>query len=120
MGNQKLAQEIRGEHPLRRERPNGHAAQSLGEVSRPGWRFHPPRQNLLARISGDYYDGVEGEELPLADDFELRRRNRNPLNVLLVVNPKVNVCNVSGYYEMAEIGRDSADRSCGISHIFHG
>ncbi|MGD0008767.1 MAG: C2 family cysteine protease [Terriglobia bacterium] len=43
---------------LRRERPNGHAAQSLGEVSRAGWRFHPPHQNLCARISGDYYDGV--------------------------------------------------------------
>ena len=41
---------------LRRERPNGHAAQSLGEVSRAGWRFYPPRQNLCARISGDYYD----------------------------------------------------------------
>jgi len=41
---------------LRRERSNGHAAQSLGEVSRAGWRFHPPRQNLCARISGDYYD----------------------------------------------------------------
>src|SRR5208337_4162918 len=57
---------------LRWEGSNGHAAQSMGEVSGAGWRFHPPRPNLCARISGDYYDGVEGEALPLADGFELR------------------------------------------------
>ena len=65
---------------LRREPSNGHAAQSLGEVSRAGWRFHPPRQNLCARISGDYYDGVARR--PENDNTTHRRgtaqHSRNP------------------------------------------
>jgi hypothetical protein len=40
---------------------------------------------------------IPASELPLADGFELRRRDRNPLKVLLVVNPKINVGDIGGY-----------------------
>ena len=73
-----------------------------------------------ARYAAPNGSAREAGELSFPDGFELRRRNRNPLNVLLVVNPKINVCDVGGNKEMSEVGRDSIERTSGISHVFHG
>jgi hypothetical protein len=60
-----------------------------------------------------------GHLLPFSNSFELNPWNRHSLNVLLRVNPKIDMRNVGGDQEMSEIGGDSVSRACGIPHVFY-